>query len=57
MHNYGDYIRSKNNSMKTKNSVYQAPEMELMLTEGSQPLCASATGMDPFTGKAIGDEF
>ena len=43
--------------MKTKNPVYQAPEMELMLTEGSQPLCASATGMDPFTGKPIGDEF
>ena len=42
--------------MKTKN-LYQAPEMELLMTENEAPLCASATGMDPFQPKPLGDEF
>ena len=42
--------------MKTKN-LYQAPEMELLMTENEMPLCASAQPTDPFTGKLIGDEF
>lgn len=42
--------------MKQK-TVYQTPEVETLVSENEQPLCASATGMDPFTGKAIGDEF
>jgi hypothetical protein len=43
--------------MKTKNPVYQAPEMELLMTENEAPLCASAQPTDPFTGHLIGDEF
>ena len=43
--------------MKTKKTVYQAPEMELLMTENELPLCASAQPTDPFTGKLIGDEF
>ncbi len=42
--------------MKAKN-LYQAPELELLMTENEQPLCASANPTDPFTGKSIGDEF
>ena len=42
--------------MKTKN-FYQAPAVELMMTENESPLCTSANPTDPFTGKPIGDEF
>jgi hypothetical protein len=42
--------------MKAKHSVYQAPEVEIMATESVLPLCASALGVDPFTGQPIGNE-
>ena len=49
-------ILTFNHVMKTKN-FYQAPAVELMMTENESPLCASANPTDPFTGKLIGDEF
>ena len=42
--------------MKSKNPVYQAPETEILMTESTSPLCASALGVDPFTGMPIGNE-
>ena len=35
----------------------EVSELELLMTENEQPLCASANPTDPFTGKSIGDEF
>lgn len=42
--------------MKTEHLVYRAPEVEIMTTESAMPLCASALGVDPFTGQPIGNE-
>ena len=42
--------------MKIKHLVYRAPEVEIMTTESAMPLCASALGVDPFTGQPIGNE-
>ena len=42
--------------MKTKDRVYQAPTVELLMTENESPLCASANPTDPFTGVPIGNE-
>ena len=42
--------------METKKPVYRAPEVEILMTGSELPLCASALGVDPFTGVPIGNE-
>ena len=42
--------------METKKPVYQTPETEVLMTGSESPLCASALGVDPFTGVPIGNE-
>ena len=42
--------------MKRNQPVYQAPTVEMLMTENESPLCASANPTDPFTGVPIGNE-